>query len=396
MRAVRRFIVRRFVTLALILAGSLPLLASKRSDAASGTGSLDLAFRFASAIASDPKDRAKAQEAVIEDYLYLGATQRAKAGAAQIQGWRQAVVYTELARREVEKGNSAAAKALIGKAQVIRSGVAGWEGPRIDAHIASVLAALGDPTAKQMAEELATADAQQYAGRSAATLAVAQARAGDFTQAMETLGALEGNGDAELAAGRAGGYRTIAAVSGLTASQRREALDAARGASATLPPWDRVFLLVQLSDEYTQDGLRAAGLEAVRDAEAVARSLPGNSTGQIPLLAEVARGWGRIGEKERGRALLQSAIPSALDTLDIDRPTAYAKLSSAYTALGNTARARKLMEQAIAAAEALVNARPRALSAVDICRALGRDRIDPDSLTRGRLESLLSNLKDPW
>src|SRR4029450_10285001 len=37
-----------------------------------GLASLDLAFRFATAIQSDPKDQAKAQEAVIRDLLLVG------------------------------------------------------------------------------------------------------------------------------------------------------------------------------------------------------------------------------------------------------------------------------------------------------------------------------------
>ena len=71
--------------------------------------SLDLAFRFASAIQSDPKDQAKAQEAVIRDLLLLGEEEEARTRTEQVQGWRKGVLYAEIAEREAEKGNTVAA-----------------------------------------------------------------------------------------------------------------------------------------------------------------------------------------------------------------------------------------------------------------------------------------------
>jgi hypothetical protein len=113
-------------------------------------------------------------------------------------------------------------------------------------------------------------------------------------------------------------------------------------------------------------------------------------------MAQVAQGWAEAGEKSRARTLLLEAEPAAAKAFDIDRPGAYARLASAWRALGDTKQANRLTALAISSAESLRNARPRALSAVDICRSLGRDGVEPDPGTRGRLELLLANLKDPW
>jgi hypothetical protein len=43
-----------------------------------------------------------------------------------------------------------------------------------------------------------------------------------------------------------------------------------------------------------------------------------------------------------------------------------------------------------------VNARPRALAAVDICRSLARNRVDVKAGMQGRLDALLAGLRDPW
>jgi hypothetical protein len=54
-----------------------------------GVAALDQAFRFASAIRSDPKDRALSQEAVIRAYVAAGALDAGAARAGEVSGWRQ-------------------------------------------------------------------------------------------------------------------------------------------------------------------------------------------------------------------------------------------------------------------------------------------------------------------
>ena len=362
-----------------------------------GLASLDLAFRFASAIRSDPKDQAKAQEAVLRDYLLLGADEEAATRAQQIQGWRRGVIYAQMAERKAQQGDEAAARDLIERAQSVRAESAGWEVTRVDAEIATALAALGDlDSSRHLAQDLAAADPRQYAGRSAATLAQGEAALGNFDKSMEALGQVNGETDVEIAGARTSGYLELARAKRFSKAQRLQALEAAESSTANLPSWEQVDALSEASQLYREAGQDNRSISALKKAEEIARSLPGSATGKIPLMAGVAQGWARLGDKTRARSLLRQAEPAIANALDIDRPAAYARLASAWRAVGDSKQSDRLMTLAIATAESLANARPRALSAVDICRSLGRDGVEPDSSTRGRLESLLANLKDPW
>ena len=62
----------------------------------------------------------------------------------------------------------------------------------------------------------------------------------------------------------------------------------------------------------------------------------------------------------------------------------------------DTERARAVLDTALAEAEGLVNARPRALAVVTVLRALGRNDVRLDDETRARLDALYANLRAPW
>jgi len=362
-----------------------------------GLTSLDLAFRFASSIRTDPRDQSKAQEAVLRDFLLLGAEEQAASRVEQVQGWRRGVLYAQLAGRLALRGDVATARELIAKAQSVRAEVSGWEGPRIDSEIAAALAALGDLAAsEQLATGLAAADPRQYSGRAAATVSQAQAALGNFDKSMEALTPVEGDTDVEVAGARTSGYLAIAKVKNFTAAQRLAALESAERSATNLPSWEQVGVLTDIAQLYLDAGRRDRSVVALKQAEEAALALPGSTAGKIPLMVQVALGWAGTGEKPRARALLQEAEPSTANALDIDRPAVYARLASGWRALGDVKQANRLMALAIASAESLRNARPRALSAVEICRSLGRDGVEPDPGTRSRLEQLLANLKDPW
>jgi hypothetical protein len=57
---------------------------------------------------------------------------------------------------------------------------------------------------------------------------------------------------------------------------------------------------------------------------------------------------------------------------------------------------RRLFDTALSEAESLVNARPRALAVVAVCRSMGRSGFELDEATRSRLDALFAGLKDPW
>src|SRR5262245_8048285 len=221
---------REWEILACGLGALLALGASKPGAPAAagpGLGSLDYAFRFASAIASDAKDRAKAQEAVIQDYIARGATREALARVDQMAGWRQATVLADLAASEARAGRKSAASELLGRAEQAESASSGWEGPRIQAHIAAAHAAMGEmKLAQEIAGNLSSQDPREYKGRAGYTIASGHLMRGEFEPAMAELRALDPDADIDTALWRTRGYLLVGQYESVAAEKRLQALDA--------------------------------------------------------------------------------------------------------------------------------------------------------------------------
>jgi tetratricopeptide (TPR) repeat protein len=378
-------------------AGALAGALASAPAGPAGLEALDYAFRFASAIERDPKDRAKAQELVIGEYLSIGALDEALGRIDAVEGWRRGVVCADLAAVLAKRGRADEARALVGRAEDVRRTLAGWEGQRIEAHVAQALAMLGEgDRLGGIASELAQGDPLQYAGQAAATVATGRAVRGDFDAAMRHLAPLEGNDDFEAAWWRTTGLLAVARQEGLARGQRLQALDAARRSADRIPGWKRAEALESIAEDYRLLGRRGRARDALAAAETVIGSMPPDLPEKAPLLANLARARAGAGDGIRARELLKQAEPLVAGALVIDQPGIYANVASAYHRLGDAPEARRLYDRALDAAAALQNARPRALAVTAVCRQMGRHGVRLDEATRGRLDSLLIGLGDPW
>lgn len=372
--------------------------ASEESGDHPGLEALDYAFRFASAIDPDPKDKAKAQEDVVRelsmiDALFDAALER----AASVEGWRRGVVYADLATIAAERGDVELARKLIGRAEAVRSGVKGWQNPRIAAHIAKALAAMGDKDrSREVASHLAEEDPQQYTGRAVATSAVALARQGDFDGAMKNLAALEDEGDVYIAWWRWQGYMDLSRMDSLTVEQRLEALEAAREAAEGVAGWKQAQTLQTAAEELLEFGKKKPARESLKKADAIVEALPDTHPAKTPMLAMQARAWSKLGNSERANTLLEQAEALVPETLVIEQPAIYGYIGGTYWDIGDEKEAWRLFDQALESAKSLVNARPRALAVVAICRTLGRHGVPLNETTRARFDGLFNGLRDPW
>ncbi len=383
----------RYATALLVLSLSL----ASAAPPIAGSVALDWAFRFASAITSDDRDRSKAQQVVVLDLAEIGQLESAARRADSIVGWHRGAAYADIAALYAASGDEARARALIAKAESAQREAEGWHGPRIATHVAQAHAMLGEPaSAAAIADSVAAADPRQYSGRAAATRATAHAARGEFDQAMALLDGLGGDDDLEIAWARVTGYVAVARQPRVTAKQRRTALDAALTAAATVPGWKQAEALESLADEFRRDGALARARELLRRAEALVLPITDTLSIRPALLSNLARKWAGVGDVDHARLLLaeaEAAVPSAMT---IERPPILANIASSWVAVGATTEASRVYGMAFDAAETLVNARPRALAVVEICRSMGKARLDPEAATRQRLESLLAGLRDPW
>lgn len=357
---------------------------------------LDYAFRFATAIASDPKDRARAQEDVVRDLIALGEIDRAIERAARVEGWRQGVVYADIAAELARQGRKQEAASFVSRAEQVRGQTEGWQNPRISAHVAQARAVSGESeAAHDIVAKLAVEDAQ-YAGRATAILARSQAAKGEFETAMKTLEGLAGSSDADVAWWRASGYLAIAKDARLKEDERRRALSGATQAAHAIPGWKQAEALQSIAGTLEEQGQRRQARTLLLEAEEIVLAQPATMPLRSALLSNLARSMRRSGEEGRSAALLRLAEKGVENADLIERPGLLASVASGYVDGGNQDEAKRLYGRSLDAAGALVNARPRALALVEICRSMGREKLSLDPATRERLDAMLAGLKEPW
>jgi lipopolysaccharide biosynthesis regulator YciM len=363
----------------------------------STSAALDQALRFASAIASDPKDRSKAQQDVVEDFLALGQLDRAAQLVDSISLWRKGVTLANLATAYAKAGNVDSARQLLTKAETFRGQTQGWEGVRIDAHIAQAHAALGDvDRARQIATRLSQAD-NQYAGRDRAIIADGLAAQAKYDEAISEVSSLDApESDVQIAWWRTAGYISLARQKKLAVEKRLEALSKALESSADIDGWKRAEVLNAIAEEYRLLGRSAEGEATLRVSQHVVDALGDDIQAKPALLSNLARAWGKFDAKQRSQELLQRAEPIAQANPELDRPTLLASLAGGYASIGDANNADRIYRQALTAAEGLVNARPRALAVVQVLRSMGRNNVPLTSTVQTQLERLFQNLKAPW
>jgi hypothetical protein len=380
-----------FAVLALLFSGGA------MAGQTAGDEALQYAFKFASAIDPDPKDKAKAQELVVREYASRGDLDEAISLAAEIDNWRRGVVYADFARQLASEGRRDEALELIERARDTQKGIAGWQNPRISAHIAEALAALGDLAgSRELSAAVADQDPQAYAGRAVATVATGYAANRNFDAAIEQLSILTDENDLYETWWRTEGYLELGKNAAFTDKQRLHALDLAMESAAQIAGWKQAQALQGVAAEYDKLGKRKKAREALRQADDVIMAVPPTLSAKAAMLSSLAGAWAKIGERKHAAELLELAEAAVPNNITIDRPGVYALLAESYHQMEEWEDTRRLFDIALGSAEDLVNARPRALAAVAICRSMGRSGIELDEATRGRLDALFAGLQDPW
>jgi len=358
---------------------------------------LDIAFRFATAIEADPNDQAMAQEGVVKELTELGRLNEAGRQAAKIKGWRQGTAFADVARALAGKGRRDEARAYVQKADAVRRGTADWGGPRIAAHMAEALAAVGDvERTTSLVQDLAQDDPREYSGRAVAAVASGLAQTGDFKSAMGRLSALDAEKDFDVVWWRTNGYLDLARRPNLKAEERREALQAAERSAQGVAGWKRGEALISVAREHASWNEGPAAAQALGTAEEIIAPLSGTIPGKASLMSDLASAWGQAGDRARARRLLERAEKEVPEAAVIDRPAALAAIAGARRSIGDREMARSLYDRSLSEAATLVNARPRALAVVDICRSLARNRVTMTPPVQARLDSLYAGLRDPW
>lgn len=362
-----------------------------------GQEALDYAFRFATAIETDAKDRSKAQAIVVDDFASIGALSDALSFAEQVDGWRRGTALADIAALLARRGEIDRARQALAQAGEIAEATEGWEKHRIQAHIATALAALGDiDRSEAISRELAENDARQYGARATATLAAAHAAVGGYDEGIGRLKVLDEAVDVDDTWWRTAGYLSVAKLDTLTQKQRLEALDLARKSAEQVPGWKQAEALSSIAEQYRLLEQPTAARKALKRAESVLLPIDEALPIRSPLLSNLGRAWAEFGDRKHAEEIVLLAEKAVGSSMPIERPGILANIATSWEAIGDRARAEQTIDQALTVTEGLVNARPRALAVVSICRTLGRHGVGLDSRSRERLDALYTGLGEPW
>ncbi len=376
--------------------GAAALLALATGSPHPSRPALERAFGFATAIESDAKDRAMAQSAVALEALALEDGEQAAALADKVSGWQRGVLYAEIASWHAKAGRTEQARVFLAKAEEFARTQEGWQGPRIRAHVASALAALGDADgAHAISGDLAVND-RQYNGMAVVSNARLVARRSGFDAAMAEIKKTEQETDYEFALGRTSAYLELGQDARYSSDQRLTALHAARATADEVAVWSRADLLVSAGTGFSKLHSEKDARESLDAATSLGRSLATTSMVRAGVLSNVASAWIEEGEGARAREILNDAAAGLKDIQAIDRPEMLARIAAVTVKLPDAGLAKARFDQALTQASGLTNARPRALAAVGVCRALARAGIVPDAELSARLDALRRGLRSPW
>ena len=229
-----------------------------------------------------------------------------------------------------------------------------------------------------------------------ATIASGLAAKGEYDGAVVELDRLENRKDLDDAWWRTVGYVDISRQPSLPREQRVKAINAARKAAEDIPGWRQAEALESIADELRKLGMTGEANGVVGQAQAILVALPDTMPIKAPLLSNCARAWASLGKTDTARSLLIQVEALAPKVQEIERPVVYANAASSFAAIKDPTAAKRLYGKALDEAATLVNARPRALAIVEICRSIGKSGLGLDDGLRARLDALYVGLKDPW
>lgn len=395
---VRTIVVVVFVVAVAYTAPAWGQQAPAGEAAADGPDAFQWAYRFASALDVDPKDKASAQHLVVGSLVEVGELERAADLVGEVEGWRRGVAAAAVAREAIRTGDGSVAERMTQVARQVAGEEKEWS-LRIQAHLVRAYALAGEEKLiARLNEQLAADLTGQFAGRGEEALAVAYAVDGHPDKALAELEKLDDVKDLYAAHRRTEGYMTIGRLESLPHLERIRFLEKAVESGRKIPGPLKTRPMTEAAEELAHLGRRDKAVTVLSEVEEYSLKLSDGLDGKAPILCNLARAWVRAGSEERARSLLE-AIEQAIagkKILKTDRPGFVANLASVYAVLGDEEGARREYRRALDLAKQLVNARPRALAIVEICSQMGRHGFEPGGPLAAKLEGLFDGLGAPW
>jgi hypothetical protein len=366
---------------------------------------LDLAFRAASAMPSDPhvKTRCRLQESVVVAALALDQPRRALASLERIEDWRRGAGYADLARYCVTHGASAASvEPYLGRADDIAEGLTklegfqDWQRDRIRAKIAGTYLAAGQPDrAERYCAGIVSSETGLVECAKASRLQDAA-----FDEQMRAVDAVVLAGDLDRVRNTLEACTMLHARFYADAGRRAKIETKVRSSSRKLPLKVQIDLRTALARAAIEHADEPKALELVAEARKLQDSAQWLSQDRIAMMAQSSELSWKAGDRASARRDVDAAL-ALFDSerekmVDIYRAGALRSLAEAHQAMGDTAIALKIYSRVFEEGVKNPNSRPRAEDFVATCLSMALQRVEPDPNLRARMRQIADSLGHPW
>lgn len=364
---------------------------------------LDLAYDAASAMPDVPhrKNRARAQEAVVQASFELGQPQRALRFAEGIGNWRRGLGYADFALQCARAGDTVAAERWLAAATSIaddpgdETGQA-WRRSRILDRVAAARMVLGqDDGAAQLAAEVIDGERRELE-----RARIERLDAEDVETELVAIDAALRLGDFERTRGALAACVRLFDRFYVRPDLRDRCEDRIRASWDGVPLSLRCQLLFELAEAALAQDDPARALALVGDAAALRDGFAWRPEHLVPLgarLAELRARAGAVDEARREIARMLEVYESARDGIpDIERADLLRPLAAASVRAGDGPGALALYARAAAEGAANPNARPRADDLVATCCAMALAGCEPNPELWRRLAEIRAGLGEPW
>ena len=291
-------------------------------------------------------------------------------------------MLAEAAATLAEAGQTNAALERAAQAEAIANGIQDWQRDLIQSRVVKTKALLGKEDEAGRWSDFYQSN-RDYRGEVAAYQALAHARGGRLTNALEVLDGLADTTHLDVTSWRANGYLLLAKAGHLDTVQSSNALEQAWAASGRIPGWKGVVVqmgLVDTAANLGQKDLARAWLAGI-SSNLLAGAASGH--GHAAGLGRLAICWAGLRDGARVAECAGAAEPLIRQLQNIEQPAGFAMLGEAWARLGDTQKALPFYAQALELAGQLTNPRPRAIACMDICLSLERARLSLKPVREG-------------
>jgi len=359
---------------------------------------LDHAFETAAAIPVKPhiKDRARAQEKVVETSLELDQPLWALSLIERIDNWRRGSGYCDLAFYCARHGYTGEVQQYLNLAVEVSESAEDWRRDQIRVKIANTYVWLGQTV---QTDQFETGVVDSESGKVAGVKALI---AGEehFDEQMNALDALIAPGNFDIV------ENALKACANLfnrfydDAGRRLLAEEKIKTSWDKLPIFKRVELLTELAGFALDHADQTKALELVNEAQLFMDSAQWRPEHRIPMISELVKLRFRAGNRQKARTdadALLALFDSQRDKIvNIYRAGALRPLAEAYQSMDDTAVALAVYKRAVEEGVENPNSRPRAEDLSATCCSMALHGVEPDAELWIRVRQINDGLGDPW